>query len=598
MRSIAFVGAGPTTLYALAELARLGATGLRIVVFEAQAAAGWGTPYAPGQNAPAMLANICSAEIPPAAETLLTWLQRRSPTEAAELGVQIERLDDRTFVPRLVLGRYFQSQFEQVAGRLRGLGNVVDIRCGSEVVDVALGEQAREGDGPMRVTATSAAGGEPHAWTFDHVVLATGHQWPSPELARPGCFRCPWPATSLGDVGAVEIGVLGSSLTAIDAVVAIALNHGRFEPGAGGLVYIPGKDADGLRMTMMSRKGLLPEADFWFPLPHRPLEICTPGAVRALVERLGGEDGLFDAVFDLFRRELAHLDPDYAVSRCPAGKGPEGFYEAYFADRAAQDAFVWARRNLAEAREGHARRRTTPWRDALLRLHEVVAIAVPHLSARDYRRFSLTLKPVLVDAYGAVPHESVERLLALHEAGRLEVLALGDDYRLDLAGFDAGPEPRADHRMETEVGAQARCEARLETGAALVRGGETRRFPVFIEATGQRALEAIQFPFLSLLQQGVVRDRTDEEGGGRGVVIDDQFRIVAPGVARDRLFCLSIPFILGGHPFAQGLTSSHEMGAIAARRLARVASASEDGRDGPTRAALGGTRVDVRPAAA
>ena len=38
----------------------------------------------------------------------------------------------------------------------------------------------------------------------------------------------------------------------------------------------------------------------------------------------------------------------------------------------------------------------------------------------------------------------------------------------------------------------------------------------------------------------------------------------------DRLFCLSLPFLMGRHPFAQGITSSHEMGGIVGRRLALI----------------------------
>ncbi len=39
---------------------------------------------------------------------------------------------------------------------------------------------------------------------------------------------------------------------------------------------------------------------------------------------------------------------------------------------------------------------------------------------RQFQRFSRHFKPVFVDAYAAVPHESVERMLALHRAGKLK----------------------------------------------------------------------------------------------------------------------------------------------------------------------------------
>ena len=93
----------------------------------------------------------------------------------------------------------------------------------------------------------------------------------------------------------------------------------------------------------------------------------------------------------------------------------------------------------------------------------------------------------------------------------------------------------------------------------------------FIEATGQRPLGAKDFPFPSLRAQGIVRDAPTAQGTPpRGIVIDDQFHPVSDDVPADRLFCLSLPFILGRHPFSQGITSSHEMGSVVGEKLART----------------------------
>lgn len=42
------------------------------------------------------------------------------------------------------------------------------------------------------------------------------------------------------------------------------------------------------------------------------------------------------------------------------------------------------------------------------------------------------------------------------------------------------------------------------------------------------------------------------------------------GLPADRLFCLSLPFLMGRHPFVQGVTSSHDIGEVVGRRLAAV----------------------------
>lgn len=535
--TVAFVGAGPTTLYTLSALLSRVGPGVEITVFEAQSVAGLGTPYRPGWNDPAMLSNIASIEIPPLTETLLAWLQRKSGAEVIALGLDPREIDERAFVPRVVLGEYFREQFDALIEKARAGGISLDIRTGCRVIDAA---SLAEG---MLLTIAPQQG-EVRQERFDHVVLATGHQWPSQQEVRPGYFLSPWPATSLASVPAVNVGIRGSSLTAIDAAVALASHHGAFVKTGHDLSYVPGPDAGGLRMTMISRKGLLPEADFFFPLPHTPLSVCTVEAVADLVREPGGD--LLEAAFDLFRQELALADPDYFQSKGLATATLEAFSESYFAERAASDPFEWAEANLTEARQNHIAQVTVPWRYAILRMHDVLAAIVPHLDGRQFERFSRYLKPIFVDDYGAVPHESIERLLALHRAGKLEVMAVGDDYRIDT------------HRPEG--------------GVMLYRGAEQRHFPVFIEATGQRPLSAVQFPFLSLLEQGIVRDEVsaDAPDVARGIVIDDAFHPVAEGIPADRLFCLSLPFIMGRHPFIQGITSSHEMGEIVGDALAKA----------------------------
>lgn len=534
--SIAFVGAGPTTLYTLAALLNRADAGFSVTVFEAQPVAGSGSPYRKGWNDAAMLSNIASIEIPPLTETLLAWMEGKSENQLESLGFHARDADERTFVPRVALGQYFREQFDALVAKARACGLGVDIRTDCRVIDAI---NTVEG---MLLTMDPQEG-QVHQERFDHVVLATGHQWPSRQEVRPGYFLSPWPATSLAAIPAVSVGIRGSSLTAIDAAVALAGNHGRFVRQGDRLAYEPGAGTEAFGMTMMSRKGLLPEADFFFPLPHKPLTICTTAAVADLIAAPGPD--LLEAAFDLFKRELAIADPDYFEAKDLQTSTLEAFGEAYFSERAASDPFEWAASNLSEARHNHENQVTVPWRYAILQMHDILAAIVPHLDGRQFDRFNRHFKPVFVDDYGAVPHESIERLLALREAGKLKILTLGDAYSIDT------------HRAEG--------------GALLLKGEEQIHFPVLIEAMGQRPLSALEFPFLSLLEQGIVRDEVsaDSPDVARGIVIDDAFHPVADGVAVDRLYCLSLPFIMGRHPFVQGITSSHEMGEIVGEALAR-----------------------------
>jgi hypothetical protein len=172
--------------------------------------------------------------------------------------------------------------------------------------------------------------------------------------------------------------------------------------------------------------------------------------------------------------------------------------------------------NLAEARANYADNVTVQWRYAILRMHEVLALIVPHLGDDSLERFNRYLKPVFVDEYATVSHLSIERLLALHSGGHLDVIALGREHRVG----SHGPEP----------------------GATVVVDGERHHFPAFVDATGQRPLEFEAFPFATLIQQGVVQDAADgAPGTGKGVAVDEQFHPLSDHPAADRIFCLSIP---------------------------------------------------------
>lgn len=534
--SIAFVGAGPTTIYTLHALLGQSPPPFSLTIFEEQGSAGRGTPYRPGWNDPAMLSNIASIEIPQLEQTLVDWLREQTDERLIRLGVDPDAIGERTFYPRLALGDFFYDQFQKLLACAQAQGVEVSIRNWSRVTDAISSEEGMT----LKVHPRFAA---PYEQRFDHVVLATGHQWPDEPEVRPGYFLSPWPASAIAKIPPCEVGIRGTSLSAIDASVALAVTHGEFVEGEdGALRYEPAPDTEAFCMTMMSRKGLLPEADFFAPLPYEPLSICTPDAVEALIGTPEGE--LLDCAFALFKKELIAADPDYAANLELADLDLEAFHDRYFAERAAADPFEWAADNLAEAQANYAAEYTVPWRYAILRMHEVMALLVPYLEQDDFRRFSKFFKPVFVDDYATVPHESIKRMLALHEAGKLDILAIGDDYRID--------------------------SFRPEGGAVVHVEGRQLAFAAFIEATGQRALAAQHFPFPSLLSQGIVRDAgpPDAKGGSRGIAIDDLFHPVSDGIPDDQLFCLSLPFILGRHPFIQGITSSHEMGLIVAEQLA------------------------------
>lgn len=550
MTRVAIIGSGPTGIYTLKGLIASDKP-LHITVYEETPDAGKGTPYHPAVNDRAMLANIASIEIPEIEESLATWLRGRSDVELAELEIDRSAIGEREFYPRVVLGEFLAAQFWKLVVRGRSMGHVIDVKPSHRILDITLAKSA------ITLSHCTRAGRDGSA-VFDHVVMATGHDWPEDTETSPGYFVSPWPASAIKRIQPRKVGILGTSLSAIDAVVSVATTHGMFLRGdADVLRYRPSNDTDGLRMTMMSRKGLLPEADFFCPIPYEPLSICTPEAVRKLITE--APDRLLDEVFELFKQELAAADADYAASIGLALATVENLSERYFRARADADRFVWAASNLAEAKSNKLRKKTVEWRYAILRMHEVIALAVPHLNERDLNRFHKDFKSVFVDDYATVPHQSVERLIALHQAGKLEVLALGDDYEV---------------------------VCREGTPGVIVTTLEGDRwFDAFIDATGQHALSASDLPFPSLRRPELLKEaltRTTPSAGlaksmkrTGGIDVDDQFRVrVKADVCRE-LYCVSIPFLLHKLPFVQGIASAHEIGTLVARSV--VAEADRDG---------------------
>lgn len=543
---VCIIGSGPTGVFTLKNLIT-SPIPLTIDVFDAEPVPGKGTPYLPGANDPVMLSNIPSVEIPLLIETLVDWLYRQDDDYLSGFNIVRGAISERTFFPRLVLGDYFHDQFKMLVAVGKTKGHRIDIHPCHRVTDIILGHE------DIRISVSTPE--EHFDSVYDHVVMATGHNWPETTEVKPGYFASPWPSAELAKVHNCKVGILGTSLSGIDAVLTVATNNGSFvHDEAGNLRFFTKDNYDDFCVTMMSRKGLLPEADFYCPLPYRNPQICTQQAVQREID--GGTFGLLDRVFELFRRELFETDPDYAAQIGLRSLTVETFAEAYYGRRSDVDPFVWAAANLAEAQLNFDRQHTVPWRYAILVTHEIIELMIPHLDTTDLERFARSFKSIFIDEYATVPHLSIQRLLALRNAGKLEVWRLGDDYDIDTGG--------------------------IEKGAIVCAGDRREQFENFIDATGQSSLSATDLPFPTLVaQRGVDLAATpkptspiaiDGNVGFRrtgGIEVDDCFRPRTRGLLSNRLYCVAIPFLLHKRPFVQGITSAAELGKTVADAIVK-----------------------------
>jgi uncharacterized NAD(P)/FAD-binding protein YdhS len=538
---IAILGSGPSANYLLKGLIA-SEVPLEIVIYEARARFGYGQPYHPDLNSPSMLANIASLELPPLNDSLADWLRALPDARLSGLHVSRPDIHERAFLPRVALGGYFAAQFEKTRALGERLGHLIDFKPRHRCEDVicrfgAVDALVRSPKGQLRTEA------------FDHVVIATGHGRSRRKDDMPAAPAYPPPA--LDARPGLRIGILGSSLSGIDACLAMAARLGAFEPTAEGLRFVPAPAAEGARITLMSHSGLLPEADFYCPLPAEPPLICTAEALLRRARQ--GSAGLLDRAFELFARELECADAAYARSINLATANADDFSTRYFGSRLSEDPFAWARANYEEARRNARERRVVGWRYAILRMHEAFERIVRYFDVNDSQRFAAGLKRVFTDNYTAVPHASTERLLALRAAGVVDLARVGPHYAV---------------------------ERRDERGALIVDGEWRASFDLLIDARGQPPLDAADLPFPTLRMQAMAnamfesRSRRPAAPRGRSIAVGEDFRLVAGVNAIDRVYCMATPYLLTRLPFSQGLTSAAEIGAIVARSL--IAAARRD----------------------
>lgn len=517
-QNIAIIGSGPTGLYTLSALIEQKRT-MSATIFEKGEKAGIGMPYNDSDNIRLMLANIASIEIPPIGESYLAWVERQPRERLRRFRVDPDIVDERTFLPRLLLGEYFRDQFLWLVEQAQECGIVVTIREGCEVTNVD------PRDDGVWLEASCLA--EPER--FDMAVIATGHVWPDQSEATRSYFPSPWSGLVEAAIPAVNVGILGTSLSAIDAAMAVATQHGMFwRDDEDKVSFTHDEGSEGLKITLMSRSGILPEADFWCPIPYEPLQILTAETIEAEIAK--GSDGLLNRVFALMAAEISEADPSWAARISLADRTADDFADAYFADRKAHDPFRWAEYNLSVVERNKANKFTVAWRYAILRSHEVVQEIVAHLSEADRARFDGGLRNVFIDNYAAIPSESIKRLIALREAGVISILELGPDY--EKHHQDAVTEITVD--------------------------GETHRYSVFIDARGQRPLKSKDLPFPSLRRQllAIGEDIPD---------VGENYALLAPEAARGKIAFGALPYLIHDNPFIQGITASAEIGAAIAR---------------------------------
>lgn len=563
----AIVGAGATTLYVLQNLLRRGAAGqLRsLTVFERGRSVGMGMPYNPETTDHENLCNISSEEIPHHGESFVQWLRTQDDATLASFGLGRRQLSASETYGRVILGRYFEDAFHAAVEQLRAEGLDVDVRTNTQVTDLVDDPRANVVEvHTLPVHMGPEGDRSSNVERFDRVVIATGHNFGEADSPTDGYFASAWPIHKLlpppGSFHRFPVATIGASLSAFDVVASLAHRHGRFESrGDGpGFRYVPDPEAGNFRLVLHTLDGRLPHLQYGQREPMRALYRHFGPADWAALRDGHGQVRLKDYWDVLCRPALAAAlrgdgraelaarmeDPSYSMAHFVEQMGQEHTYD---------DAFAGMRSELPEARRSLEQGKPIRWKEVLDDLMYALNFHAEQMPAEDHRALQRVMMPFLMNVIAALPLTSARKLLALHEANRIDL-----------------------------VTGRAKV-VKTERGQTTLQVGEDDDAPratyqMVVDCTGQGAVSVDDFPFRTLVEHGTVRTARVAGSDGQdhdlpGIDVDRGYRVRGTdGEPNPRVYDIAFSHTLGLRPYSYGLQACNETAGLLVEAWQREAS--------------------------
>ncbi|APO77221.1 NAD(P)(+)-binding domain-containing protein (plasmid) [Rhizobium etli 8C-3] len=548
--------------------------------FGASRRAGVGMPYEASLVGRENLANIACEEVPDLLVPPHEWLRRQSDNWLLKHGAD-RRLIGPAFIPtRHLLGKYLEGQFKSLLHSAKKIGMAITCARDTLVTDLAT-----VGDG-VNVVYRKAGSQQHDMLYFDYAVMATGHSFPahnsSAGLARSArILSSPWPVGNLENTGARRVGLIGSSLSAVDACLTMARNSGTFRRDFDGrLNYVPNSDAAALKIVMHSRRGMLPPVRYHFEFPRFEMHsyVGEPEIRTHMAENRGflSLDYIFENVL---KAVLKAKSPEFLEKI--ESMNLEKFV-AFIEDRRRVDKpFDLLREDylnsIASSRESFP----IFWREILDDVTYTLNFYTRYLNRTDRIRLEKSFMPLVTYLVAVLPQQSCEYLLALHAAGHLDLVRTGDDLNIEVTGGVAS----------ILFSDPADC------------GIKRLPYDLIIDCRGQKPIDVSNFPFRTLVNEGAVRqarlgtntpnDKADELMLS-GIDVDERLRPRSEkGMPTPGLYMLASPVIHGLYPYHSGLPFCNEVARIAADDLHAEALA-RSGRSTAARIDLSGVTGRAR----
>ena len=426
--TFAIVGGGLTATSTLCQvvdrLARLSQAGtpparkLSIVVFEKKGVFGPGLPHSDQVVLPFHITNMRAEDMSVRADEpgdFQAWVQQHHevfeglPCDPADPAAGKDgREAGGHHYPRAVMGAYLKSRFKGAAETARSIGISVELCADREVIDLCPEEQQ------YRIV-TRAADGTSEVHKADAVLLATGHWFETSDNDR--YVPSPWPAARLLHTipEGQQVGVIGSSLSAVEVVLTLT-SDGRFTREAdGALTYAPPPSPR--KLTLLSRNGLLPRVRG--RIGQSANRYLTCDVIRRLIQERPGAIKLA-SVFELLDRELTAAygsATDWEALIHPTGTAAETL-----------------RQDIHNARNGDGPDGELIWQTVLVEIFPVVRALYLNLTLAERERFDRKFNTLFFMHAATQPVINAEKLLALMEAGIVSIVRLGETYQFNLHG--------------------------------------------------------------------------------------------------------------------------------------------------------------------
>lgn len=562
-KRIGILGGGPSGLFMFKRLIESGRTDIVINIFERKNKLGVGMPYSSEGAGDEHITNVSSNEIPLLITSLADWIKSVPKDTLDKFHIDPLRFNEYKVLPRLLFGQYLTSQFDLLRKMASENGIDYQIFYNSIVTDII-----DYPDQEMVVVEIN----DKEKFKFDQVIICTGHNWPKKyEGQVPGYFDSPYPPVKLAVKLDHPVAIKGSSLTAVDAIRTLARYNGTFDKDNNGHLFYQLLDhSPNFKLVLHTRNGMLPAVRFHLEDSH--LSSDSLMTAEEIAEHIASNNGFLslDYIFEKdFKLPIKEKEPEFYEKI--KDMSLEEFVTAMMDLRERLDPFQLLKAEYAEAEKSILRKKSVYWKEMLGVLSFALNYPAKYLSAEDMMRLHKSLTPLISIVIAYIPQSSSEEILAMYEAGVLELIPVGDDSEIE-----AMDEGGATYHYTDGAGKE-----------------HSVYFNTYIDCVGQPHLEFEDFPFKSLLSGKAVspaklRFRSVEEGqkalaDGKevvqdqnddyylkvsGITINDNFQVVdAYGALNDRIYIMAVPYIGGYNPDYSGLDFSEAASAAIVKRL-------------------------------